>query len=200
MMGHKAGIDSVTEMVDVCLKLGIQALTIYAFSTENWSRPKKEVDALMGYMEDYIDSQLDSFKANGVRLNCLGKIDGLPESVKGKLKSAMEFTKENSRLVFNVAINYGSRSEIIDAVRKIIDEGRRDINEKDFGDYLYTKDLADPDLLIRTSGEQRISNFLLWQISYSELYFTKKLWPDFRHRDLMKAIEVYQKRRRRYGV
>lgn len=199
LMGHRAGIDSVTKIVEECLKLGISILTVYVFSAENWTRPKEEVDALMSYIAEYIDRELDNFKTNGVRLNCIGRIEGLPASVRNKLKEAMEATKENSKLIFNVAINYGARSEIVDAVKTIIDKGSRDINEENFGEYLYTRGIADPDLVIRTSGEQRISNFLLWQVSYSELYFTKRLWPDFRKSDLRKAVVSYQKRQRRFG-
>ncbi len=199
MMGHRAGIDSITQTIKSCLEIGIPVLTIFAFSTENWSREKSEVDALMSYIEEYIDRELDSFKRNNVRLNCLGRIDGLPESVSKKLKMAMDATKGNSKLLFNVAINYGSRTEIVDAVNKIITSGRRDITEKNFGDFLYTKGIPDPDLLIRTSGESRISNFLLWQLSYSELYFSKKFWPEFKKKDLEEAIGVYQKRSRRFG-
>jgi len=199
-MGHKAGIDSITQILDSCLAIGIPILTIYAFSTENWSRSKEEVDALMGYIEEYIDNQLDAFKAKGIRLKCLGRMEALPRPVRGKLKEAMEATKKNSKLIFNVAINYGARSEIVDAVKRIVGERREDITEKNFGDFLYTKDIPDPDLLIRTSNEHRISNFLLWQISYSELYFTKKLWPEFRRKDLVEAIATYQKRKRRFGA
>ena len=199
MMGHRAGINSITEILDECLELGVRILTIYAFSTENWTRPKKETGALMGYIRAYINKETNNFKAKGIKLSCIGRIEGLPEPVRNKLKEAIEETKENSRLIFNVALNYGSRSEIVDAVRKIVNEGRRDIDEENFGDYLYTRDLADPDLLIRTSGEIRLSNFLLWQASYSELYFSPKMWPDFKKKDLAKAIEEYRKRQRRFG-
>jgi len=198
-MGHHAGIESVRKVVSNCLELNIPILTIYAFSTENWSRPKKEVDLLMSFIGEYLDKELDNFMANNIRLNFFGRIAKLPKFVRNKLEHAMETTRKNSKLIFNVAINYGARSEIIDAVKKIIDEKRKDINEQNFSDFLYTRGVADPDLLIRTSGEQRISNFLLWQLSYSELYFTKVLWPDFGKRDLLKAIETYQKRQRRFG-
>lgn len=199
IMGHQSGIDSVTEAAETCLELGVPVLSIYAFSTENWSRSKNEVDALMSYIEEYITRELDNFKAKGVRLNCIGRIEGLPGFVRDSLKRAMEETRGNSKLIFNVALNYGARSEIVDAVKKIIDEGEREIDEKNFGDYLYTKGMADPDLLIRTSGEHRISNFMLWQVSYAELYFAEKLWPEFKRRDLIKAIKVFQKRQRRFG-
>lgn len=199
VMGHRAGIDSITQMIKNCLELGISILTIYAFSTENWSRSKQEVNALMSYIREYIDREMDSFQKNGVRLNCLGRLEGLPEPVRDKLKEAMDQTRKNSKLIFNVAINYGSRSEIVDAVKKIIDKGENNIDEQNFGDYLYTKGMIDPDLVIRTSGEERLSNFLLWQASYSELYFTDVLWPDFKRKNLTDAIAVYQKRQRRFG-
>lgn len=199
LMGHRAGIDSITQILEECLKIGIPVITIYAFSTENWTRPKEEVDALMSYIEEYIDKELNNLTSKGIRLNCLGRINGLPGAVRAKLERAAESTKGNSRLIFNVALNYGARSEIVDAVKSIIEKGRRDIDEKNFGDFLYTKGMPDPDLLIRTSGEQRISNFLLWQISYSELYFTKKMWPDFKRSDLRKAVRSFQTRQRRFG-
>lgn len=199
IMGHRAGIDSVRRTLKGCLKLNIPMLTIYAFSTENWSRPKREVDMLMGFMGEYIDKELGKLKTNGIKLNFIGRLKELPDSVRKKVERAMEVTQNNSKLSFNVALNYGARSEIVDAVKRVIDEKRHDINENNFSDFLYTRGLADPDLLIRTSGEHRLSNFLLWQLSYSELYFTKVLWPDFGRRHLIKAIEAYSKRNRRFG-
>lgn len=197
--GHRHGIESVRRVVEYCRKLGIPVLTVYAFSTENWKRPKREVNALMGFIEEYLKKELDNFKKNQIRLNCIGRLDRLPPRIKKSIDEAMEETKSFSKLIFNVALNYGARSEIVDAVNKIIDSGRERIDEESFNQFLYTKGLPDPDLLIRTSGEMRLSNFLLWQISYTEFYFTQKLWPDFTKEDLEKAIEAYQKRNRRYG-
>lgn len=199
IVGHRQGIESVRRVVEYCRETGIPILTVYAFSTENWKRPKKEVEALMGFIKEYLKKELDNFKKNKIRFNCIGRLNELPPSVKKSIEEAMKETKEYSELVFNVALNYGARSEIVDAVNRILKDGRKRIDERAFGQFLYTRDLPDPDLLIRTSGEMRISNFLLWQASYSEFYFTKKLWPDFKKEDLEKAIEAYQKRDRRFG-
>lgn len=200
IMGHRQGIESVRKTVEYCREIGIPVLTVYAFSTENWKRPKREIDALMGFVKEYIEKEIDNFKKNQIRFNCLGRLNGLPPSVKKRITWAMDETKEYSKLIFNVALNYGARSEIVHAVNKILSEGRRHIDEQTFGQFLYTKGLPDPDLLIRTSGEMRISNFLLWQLSYTEFYFTPKLWPDFEKIDLEKAVEAYQKRNRRFGT
>lgn len=197
--GHKKGIESVKKIVEHCRELGIPFLTVYAFSTENWKRPKEEVGALMGFVNEYIDKELPGFKKNQVRFNCIGRLNGLPKEVREKIEYAMNETKAYSNLTFNVALNYGGRSEIVDAVNTILKERPQEINEETFGNFLYTKGMPDPDLLIRTSGEMRISNFLLWQVSYAEFYFTKKLWPDFKRADLEEAIKVYQERGRRFG-
>lgn len=199
MAGHREGIESLREIVRCCHDKGISVLTVYAFSTENWKRPKLEVDTLMGFVKKYLDLELKNFKEKEIRLNFIGRLDKLPASVRKELDAAMEETKGFSRLIFNVALNYGSRSEIIDAVNDILKQGRKDINEDTFGEFLYTKGLPDPDLLIRTSGEMRVSNFLLWQLSYAEFYFTKTLWPDFRESELEKAIGAFQNRDRRFG-
>ncbi len=199
LAGHRQGIKTVKEIVKHCRQIEIPVLTVYAFSTENWKRPRREVDALMRFVVESIDREVDELKKNQVRLNFIGRLEELPPFVKKKVREAMEETRDCSKLIFNVALNYGARSEIVDAVNKIISEGKKRIDEESFGQFLYTKDLPDPDLLIRTSGEMRISNFLLWQASYAELYFTEKFWPDFKPVDLEKAIEVYQKRERRYG-
>lgn len=199
MAGHREGIESLKEIVRCCHDRGISVLTVYAFSTENWKRPKLEVDTLMGFVKKYLDLELKNFKEKEIRLNFIGRLDKLPVSVQKEINAAMEETKGFSRLIFNVALNYGSRSEIIDAVNDILRQGRKDINEDTFGEFLYTKGLPDPDLLIRTSGEMRVSNFLLWQLSYAEFYFTKTLWPDFRESELEKAIGAFQNRDRRFG-
>lgn len=206
VMGHRAGIKTVRETVKACRELGIKYLTLYAFSIENWKRPKKEVETLMRFLNEYIDKELRSLKENDIRLNVIGRANGLPDYVRPKLNKAIEETKGCKSMVLNVALNYGGRCEIMDAAKKfasMVKSGKLSINaldEKMFCDFLYTKDQPDPDLLIRTSGEMRISNFLLWQISYSELYITPKLWPDFKRRDLEEAIAEYQKRERRFGA
>lgn len=206
IMGHRAGIKSVREVIKACREIGIKYLTLYAFSIENWKRPKKEVETLMRFLNEYIDKELKALKENGIRLNVIGRINGLPDYVRPRLKKAVEETKDCKSMILNVALNYSGRCEIVDAAKKFalsVKSGKHKINELDeklFAEFLYTKDQPDPDLLIRTSGEMRISNFLLWQISYSELYVTAKLWPDFSKRDLEEAILGYQKRDRRFGA
>lgn len=203
--GHKAGIKSVRVVIGACRELGIKVLTLYAFSIENWKRPKKEIDLLMNYLKDFLEKEREVLNRNDIRLMAIGRLEGLPESVRQRLKETVEATKANRGLILNLALNYGGRQEIIDATRRIVEdirEGRQTtsrIDEEVFSKYLYTADLPDPDLLIRTSGELRVSNFLLWQISYTEVYITSKHWPDFRKRDLMKAIGEYAKRGRRFG-
>lgn len=203
--GHRAGIKSVEEAIEGAKELGVKILTLYTFSTENWKRPKYEINALFKLLENYIDKELDLFDKNDIRLSVIGRTEGLPQVVQEKLIKAIDRTKDNKALILNMALNYGSRQEIVDAVRKILKDYEKglvsieSIDEKTFGDYLYTKCMPDPDLLIRTSGEMRVSNFLLWQISYAEIYVTKKLWPDFRKNDFKRAIREYSVRDRRYG-
>ena len=203
--GHSAGAKSVEEVIKAAKESGVKILTLYAFSTENWKRPKHEVDALFKLLENYIDSQTDTLIKNDIRLSVIGRIEGLPDSVQRKLKSIMDRTKSCSSLLLNLALNYGARTEIVDAVRAVAKDcasgkvNPDEIDEKAFSGYLYTKDLPDPDLLIRTSGEMRLSNFLLWQLSYSEIYISKKLWPDFKKDDFVEALNEYQNRQRRYG-
>lgn len=206
VMGHRAGMKSVREVTKSCRELGVKHLTLYAFSSENWKRPKEEVETLMRFLNEYIDKELPSFIKNGIKLNFIGRMDGLPDFVRPKLKMAMQGTNDCGGMTLNVALNYSGRSEIVDAAKKFaleVKTGRRDIEDLDegsFGGFLYTAGQPDPDLLIRTSGEMRISNFLLWQISYAELYVTPKLWPDFRKDDLISAVAEYQKRERRFGA
>jgi undecaprenyl diphosphate synthase len=206
IMGHQAGIKAVKEVIKACRELGIKYVTLYAFSIENWKRPKEEVETLMGFLNEYIDKELASFVKNDIRLNVIGRMGGLPDYVQPKLRKAIDKTKGCGSMVLNVALNYSGRSEIVDAAKKFasqVKSGRREINDLDeesFNELLYTKGQPDPDLLIRTSGEMRISNFLLWQISYSEIYITPKLWPDFGRKDLEEAIAAYQKRERRFGA
>lgn len=206
IMGHRAGIKAAKETIKSCREIGIGYLTLYAFSAENWKRPKEEVETLMGFLNEYIDKELDSFVKNDTKLNIIGRISGLPDYVQPKLKQAIERTKNCASMTLNVALNYSGRNEIVDAAKKfasLVDSGSRavnDLDEKLFSDLLYTKGQPDPDLLIRTSGEMRISNFLLWQIAYSELYITPKLWPDFGKKDIEEAIVEYQNRERRFGA
>lgn len=203
--GHRAGIKSVEEVIKAAKELGIKILTLYVFSTENWKRPKREIDALMRLLEAYLDREAERIAKEGIRIRGIGRIAGLPAAVQLKLRKIEERTIKNSDILVNLALNYGARSEIVDAAKKIAKSVKQnklnpdDISEDNFSDYLYTAGLPDPDMLIRTSGEMRVSNFLLWQISYAEIYITKKLWPDFRKKDLEKAILDYQEKDRRYG-
>lgn len=203
--GHRAGAKSVKEAIRGAKECGVKILTLYTFSTENWKRPKYEVGALFKLLEDYIEREAGDLVKNDIKLSVIGKLEGLPETAQKKLKDIIERTKDNKSLTLNLALNYGSRTEITDAVRKIISDCQsqrlrpEEIGENTISRYLYTADMPDPDLLIRTSGEMRLSNFLLWQLSYAELYVTKKLWPDFKRNDFKKAVREYQKRQRRYG-
>ena len=200
--GHRTGAKSVREIVETCARLGIKFLTLYAFSKENWKRPKKEVATLWKLLEDYLKMQDKVLVKNQFRLKVIGQREAIPVSVKKELERVEELTKDNNNLTIILALNYGGRDEIMDAVRKICEEKDFDMNSLDeerFSQYLYTNHLPDPDLLIRTSGELRISNFLLWQIAYSEIWFTKVFWPDFRKKQMLQAIVDYQKRERRFG-
>lgn len=205
IMGHRAGVKSAQEVMEAAGELGVKVLTLYTFSTENWKRPKEEVGALFGLLQEYIDREGDKIRKNNIRFRVIGRMGELPEAVKERLERLIGETKANTGLTVNLALNYGGRPEIVDAVRSLaadVKSGKLkigDIDEEIFSGYLYTKDLPDPDLLIRTSGEYRISNFLLWQISYSEIYVTDKLWPDFGKDDLKKAIDEYRIRDRRFG-
>jgi len=203
--GHEAGVEAVRKVVRAAAELGIKYLTLYTFSVENWKRPREEVVALMRLLSRTTRREMDELNRNNVRLITTGRIDGLSLTRRQALAFAMEKTKKNTGLVLNLALNYGGRTEIIDAVKSIAKAVRAgkmkpdDINEELFSRYLYTAGLPDPDLLLRTSGEMRISNFLLWQTSYTELYVTDILWPDFGRRELLEAIIVYQNRERRFG-
>jgi undecaprenyl diphosphate synthase len=183
----------------------VKVITFFAFSTENWSRPKKEIDVLMRYLNDFLERQIKELDKNNIRFLMIGREEPLPKYIQERIRKAQERTQANTGLTVVLALNYGSRQEIVDAVRKIstrVIKGQlkaEDIDEFEIQRQLYTADLPDPDLLIRTSAEMRLSNFLLWQLSYAELYFPRKYWPDFRRQDLEKAIEIYQKRERRFG-
>jgi undecaprenyl diphosphate synthase len=203
--GHMAGVKNLRQIVETSVELGVEFLTVFAFSSENWNRPKDEVDFLMQLFVDCINQEVDSLNKNGVKVRIIGNRRNAPAEVIENFESAEEVTKNNNRLVLNIAFNYGARKEIIGAVRSMcadVRERKLDINkidEKTFSQYLYTGNCPDPDLLIRTSGECRMSNFLLWQSAYTEFYFTKTLWPDFKKKNYLKAIKNYQKRNRRFG-
>jgi undecaprenyl diphosphate synthase len=203
--GHENGTKSVRATVETCAKLGIENLTLYAFSTENWNRPKLEVDTLMKLLISSLKKELETLQKNNIRLNCIGNIDMLPASAKKELLSVIEKTENNTRMTLTLALSYGSREELLNAVKIISDKVKNNIisidslDESIINQHLYTHNLPDVDLVIRTSGEHRISNFLLWQIAYAEFYFTDVLWPDFKEDDLYEAIISYQKRERRFG-
>ena len=204
--GHKAGIGPVRSTVETCARLGVKVLTLYAFSVENWKRPRAEVETLWRLLRYYLKHELPDLQRNDIRLQAIGRLDALPPQVRRELESGVEATSANRGLLVNLAINYGGRAEIVDAVNAALDMARLDgsigslrIDEDSIATNLYTAASPDPDLLIRTSGEMRISNFLLWQIAYAELYVTETLWPDFTRADLLQAVLEYQKRDRRYG-
>jgi undecaprenyl diphosphate synthase len=204
--GHKAGIEPVRIAVETCARLGIGYLTLYAFSVENWKRPRIEIDTLWRLLRIYIRRELPNLMTNGVRVKAIGRLDALPAPARRELLDAIEATACNQGLQVNLAINYGGRAELADAFNAVVEEARSAgtlenlrITEQDIAARLYTAGLPDPDLLIRTSGEMRISNFLLWQIAYAELYVTETLWPDFKRGDLLRAILEYQSRDRRFG-
>lgn len=203
--GHREGVKRVKEIVKAAAEFGVKALTLFAFSSENWTRPRSEINMLMRYLDNFLVREVRQMHKNNIRFMVIGKSEPLPARIQKRIKDAQAMTKDNTGLKVVLALNYGSRQEIIDAVKKfaslVYNEGAniQDLEVENFSQYLYTKDLPDLDLLIRTSGEMRISNFLLWQVSYSELYFPKKLWPDFGKEDLEIAIAEYQKRERRFG-
>jgi undecaprenyl diphosphate synthase len=204
--GHKAGVDSVRAVAETCAAMGVKTLTLYAFSIENWKRPSTEVGTLWSLLRFYLKHELAGLQKNDIRLQAVGRLDGLEPDVRAELESAVEATSANRGMTLCLAINYGGRAEIVDAVNSVLDMARSSGNlaslrfdEETISSSLYTADHADPDLLIRTSGEMRISNFLLWQIAYTELYVTGTLWPDFSRTDLLRAVIEYQKRDRRFG-
>ena len=203
--GHRAGAENISKVVDACMKHGIKSLTVYAFSTENWKRPAAEVTALMKLLKEFTVNQLPALQRENVRLNAIGRLDDLPEISRLALLAAMKATRNNTDGILTLALNYGGRSEIVDAARRFaeaVKAGKADpsqLDEKLFADYLYDPTLPDPDLVIRTSGELRISNFLLWEMAYSELYITDVLWPDFDENELAKALNSFGSRNRRFG-
>ena len=202
--GHRAGIAAVRDVVETSARLGCQVLTLYAFSVENWKRPRREIDTLMGLLREYLKKELDTLQSNNIAFNVIGRVDELSPTIQRELREGMTATRDNTGLLFNIALSYGGRAEIVDAVNRILADrpgpgASPPVDEAAFSRYLYTAGQPDPDLLIRTSGELRISNFLLWQIAYAEIWVTEILWPDFRRRELLQAIVDYQKRERRYG-
>ncbi len=199
--GHRAGIDSVRDVVETSARLGIDVLTLYAFSVENWKRPRTEIHTLMTLLKRYLRLELSTLLRNNIRFRVIGRKDELPPDVQHELDIGIRQTAANTGMLFNIALNYGGRAEIVDAARRLIADGvpADELDERRFAEYLYTAGQPDPDLLIRTSGEMRVSNFLLWQIAYSEIWVTETLWPDFRRRHLLEAVLAYQKRDRRYG-
>lgn len=205
IFGHKSATKSVREVTEECAKLGIEFLTLYAFSTENWARPKVEVDALMELLVSSLRKELNTLMKNNVRLSAIGDLTGLPKNCRNELKDTINETADNKGLLLTLALNYSGRWDILNATKeyaKAVKEGKEytdNITEDILSNYLVTKGIPDPELLIRTSGELRISNFLLWQLAYTELYFTDVLWPDFRKNHLKEALESYQKRERRFG-
>ena len=205
LYGHSKGVETVREVIKTGMELGIKYLTFYAFSTENWNRPKDEVNGLMDLLVESLTKELDELDKEGIRLFFIGELEGLPLHCQKSLKEGIKRTKGNKKMTLVVAINYSSKLEILSAVKKIAEKSSKgqlngELTTKTISEHLWTKDIPDPELLIRTSGEHRISNFLLWQLAYAELYFTNVFWPDFKKEDLIKAIKSYQGRERRFGM
>lgn len=204
--GHRAGAESIREVTEACIELGVKYLTLYAFSSENWNRPQSEVDALMKLLDRFLDDKAGELDKQNIRLQAIGDLDKLPAATRKRLDRIQEQTKNHQTMTLVLALSYGAREEITAAVRSIAkaaiagEISPEEIDTKLIAQHLYTKDIPDPDLLIRTSGEMRVSNFLLWQISYSEIVIVKKMWPDFRQGDLFAAVEEYNKRHRRFGA
>ena len=204
--GHIKGVDAVRKIVKACRELGIKVLTLYAFSIENWRRPRDEVMALMGLLKEYLLKEREEMIQNNIRLSAIGRLEDLPLDVQNTLRESIKRTEQCDGMILNLALSYGGRSEILHAIQGILSDFQKgkvkpeEINLQRFSQYLWTRGIPDPDLLIRTSGEFRISNFLLWQIAYTELYVTETLWPDFDRKELLKAIADYQSRERRFGL
>lgn len=201
LAGHRAGTENLREIIKACVEFGVAYLTIYAFSTENWGRSDKEVSGLMGIFEEVFDRELAELHRQGAQLRHIGRLDEVKKSLREKVLNGVEVTKNNDKLILNVAFNYGGRDEIVHAVQKMIADGIKieDVDETLVSSYMFTGDIPDPDLVIRTSGEQRISNFLIWQAAYAEWIFPDTYWPDFGREELLAAIQEYNQRERRYG-
>jgi undecaprenyl diphosphate synthase len=199
--GHRAGVNALRRIVECCPDLGVKILSVYAFSTENWGRPREEVDALMRIFWETIRSDLEKLHREGVRLRHLGRLEELTADIQEAVKYSVELTKNNDRVLLNVCFNYGGRAELVDAIRQMLLDGvnPQDVNEELVSNYLYTRGLPDPDLVIRTASEMRLSNFLIWQSAYSEYYATPTLWPDFSREDFIEALQAYSRRQRRFG-
>lgn len=199
--GHRAGVDNMRRVLEGAAEFGVKVLTVYAFSTENWGRPEDEVHGLLGILEETIRREVPEMHKNGVKLRHLGRLEGISDEMKGAVRAAIDLTKNNDRIVLNVAFNYGGRSEILDAVRRLIREhvSPEQVDEALFAKYLYTNGLPDPDLIVRTAGEMRLSNFLIWQSAYAEYYSTPTLWPDFDKTELYNALLAFGQRQRRFG-
>jgi len=202
LAGHRAGAENLRRVLRACGEWGIKYVTIYAFSTENWGRPREEVEGLLNLLDQYIDKELPELVKEGVQVRHIGRMDGVPERLQEKIRQAVEATKGNERLILCVAFNYGGRAEIVDAVRKIIAKGYKpeEVDEDLISSHLYTAGIPDPDLIIRTAGEMRLSNFLLWQSAYAEYYSTPVYWPDFDEEELYKALLDFSRRERRFGL
>jgi undecaprenyl diphosphate synthase len=202
LAGHRAGTENLRRILNACVEFNVKILTIWAFSTENWQRPQEEVRGLMDIVEQVIDRELNELHKNGVQLRHVGRLEGIAPHLQAKVRHAIELTQDNARLTLNIAFNYGGKAEILDAVKRIIADGVRpeDVDQDLFARYLYTAGQPDPDMIIRTGNESRISNFMLWQGAYSEYYFTPVLWPDFDKEELRKALEDYARRERRFGM
>ncbi len=198
-MGHKEGINAVDRTIDALIKLGVSVVSFFAFSTENWKRSEQEITGIFNLVRDFLHSKRNNFKERGVKITTMGELEPFPEDLKKELELIKEDTKNNKKLTVNLALNYGGRADIVRAVNKLINEGAKEVTEKEILENLYSSDLPEPDFIIRTSGEKRISNFMLYQMAYSELYFPKVLWPNFNERHLRKALKEYAKRNRRFG-
>jgi undecaprenyl diphosphate synthase len=201
LAGHRQGVNTAQKVVEVFTEYKVPYLTLYAFSTENWNRPQREIDGIFKILEERLEEGIKFAQENGIRIRHLGKPDGLPLRLQEKVKRALELTKNNSRMTVSLAFNYGGRDEIVEATRSLIRDciSPQDINERLFSQYLYTADIPDPDLVIRTGGEMRLSNFLIWQAAYAEIYFTPVLWPDFGKKEIEKSLIAYSQRQRRFG-
>ncbi|MFN8637044.1 MAG: polyprenyl diphosphate synthase [Chloroflexota bacterium] len=201
LVGHRAGTENIRTIIEGCVELGIEILTLYAFSTENWRRPATEVNGLFEILAAVIDKETEDLHRNGVRLRHLGRLEGLPTTLQERVRHAVNLTRSNTRLIVNVAFNYGGRDEILEAVRRALRDGIRpeDLDEATFSSYLYTEGMRDPDLIIRTAGEMRLSNFLIWQAAYAEYWSTPLYWPEFGKKDLERAVREFGGRERRFG-
>jgi undecaprenyl diphosphate synthase len=201
LAGHRAGTENLRNIIKACVEFGVKYLTIYAFSTENWGRPEDEVSGLMGIFDEVFERELAELHKQGVQLRHIGRLENLRESLRSKMLAGIEQTRDNDRLVLNVAFNYGGRDEVVHAVQQMLADGvdPKDVDEELISSYMYTQGVPDPDLVIRTSGEQRVSNFLIWQSAYSEWIFPETFWPDFGREELLAAIQDYGRRERRYG-